>query len=276
MHGIEIGQCVQNVTIRNNALRNMYKMALQPSAAGACNSRPVTNIVIDSNTIEDNFGWDGGGANSSGLRIEMGADGPNAYVSDVTITNNVWQSIVGGGVGWQSAILANPGHNSGSCGDLPGTIRLIGNTVDAFGTGFNPGIFLVLNSFDGTATCTQQDWIVLNNLVRSRGGGDFISTNRAPSNWIANNNAYNDTAIGGSWTWNGMGQASLANWRSATGQDAQAQDCTASFVNLGGGDYHLTSGDICARNSGTDAAGVLGCAAGSTCLDFDGEIRPQP
>ena len=52
--------------------------------------------------------------------------------------------------------------------------------------------------------------------------------------------------------------------------------CNPTFVNSTAGDFHLTSGDTCARNAGIDAASALGCIAGSTCFDYDADMRPQP
>jgi hypothetical protein len=247
-------QCNQDIDIINNEFSNWGAgVNIQPYDA-SCTTQYVDDVVIDRNLIQ------GTAALSHGAVYVTTGSG-NYHAQDVTITNNMMITSITDG--WQAHILWQQG--TGGSGDIPGTVTIVNNTLSGNVGGFWPGLM----NFHGSGLA-QQDWIIKNNIFQNVDTGEpLIWFDYAPTGAVIDDNIY--PASGSYWGWNDTQYSTLANWQTAlggcpgTGNDCAADRCTVSFV--GSGDFHLQSGDTCAKDQGSDQSSV-------TTWDYDGNPRP--
>jgi len=86
----------------------------------------------------------------------------------------------------------------------------------------------------------------------------------APASFSANGNVYQTAAT---FVWNNGSASNFATWKTNSGQDANSRTCAPSYVNATGADFHLSSGDACAKDTGVNVSGI-------TTVDIDGQTRP--
>jgi len=251
--GVVAAQCSQDWTIRNNEFIDFsHGMVLQPQAGGACGSRNLDNIVIDRNIIRNSYApW---GSGPVGIQVDFNfGSGLPPTLEDVTITNNFLYSTT---PNWVACIETAVGNNDGV---NPGVITIAGNTCVADISG-QAGLYII----DGGYPFPQQNFVIQDNIFDLGPGDRNLYTNFAVINLISDGNVYDTSG----YVWNGAAQATLVDWQTATGQDANSNECSPSFVDVANGDLHLLATDTCAIDAGVDISAI-------TNVDFDGDIRGQ-
>jgi hypothetical protein len=248
-YGWRVLQCNQGARLINNEWTNCLTAGIdiQPGDPDSCDSpaRPVTNVVIDRNQINATTGNGFGGRC---IMVEDSAGNGDEYLADLTITNNVCSARGNGASAWDSCFLIG-GGTSGS-GDLPGVYTIANNTCAMdVGNGFRRGALYITNDVIGSASRRQQDFVIRNNIFTGQGSGDSVWVETPSRSAISASANVCDP------------QADCAAF------EGSPLRCDPSFVNAGGGDVHLQSGDTCARDRGVAVAGVT--------ADVDGQARPQ-
>ncbi len=257
-YAMTIGQCAQNYVIRNNEFIDCrVAVNLQGDAGSSyCQSRPVSNILIDRNIIRNTYsGWLYNSVNCISIQ---GGSKTTATVANVTITNNFISSTTRGAC----AIAANPGNDQGP---QPGSVTIAGNTI--YGRWVRSDGFYKALAIRASYPYKQNNWTIKNNIFANSGSGyQNIGTEYIPTNWVASGNVYDDSS---GFTWNRVNISTLGGWRSATGQDADSRVGDPAFVSAGSGDFHLDPNDTVAKGSGVDITDI-------TTWDIDGDTRdPQ-
>jgi hypothetical protein len=249
-------QCSRNWTIRNNEIDN-FKVGLtvQGYAQGYCDgvaARPVDGVTFDRNTFRNTFTqWQWG---DNGVAILGGGPNPQSSIGSVLVSNNFFSSVPG----WQGMAYVNAGNNGGPD---PGALVFANNTTVAnlYRTDFGAVTLQKNYSF------VPQAVTVTNNVIGGLAGGEqSIHTDYAPAAWSGAGNVFDPN---GTFVWNGAPLGSLTAWQQATGQDATSRQCVPSFVNAGGGDFHLVAADTCAKGLGLLLASLF-------TRDIDGTARP--
>jgi hypothetical protein len=104
----------------------------------------------------------------------------------------------------------------------------------------------------GTAGCYN----IYKNAAWAAGGSTFT----------IKDGVYDDATIC-DWNWNGGADiTSLAAWNTASGETSSVE-CDPTYVSIATGDAHITSGDTCAQDAGSDASAY-------TTVDYDKQDRP--
>jgi hypothetical protein len=265
-YAITIAQCVQDIVIRNNQLKNWKQsIVLQPSASGYCPVRDLNNIIIDGNEIRNTYSsWSQYG--HTGIRLDANNGSSSQVAQNVTITNNFISST---NVRWASAVQS---ENSRDTGTITGILRIAGNTIEANGASCNFGLIGLCTN--GTCRGQRQNNIqILGNILRGcQAGAAAVKVAYAPSGFAADWNLY-DVDGTANWVWNGSTRATLASWQTALGgcpaanHDCGARQCVPGYVSASSGNYHLQNMDTCARDAGFSLAGIL---------DTDIDEQPRP
>lgn len=76
-----------------------------------------------------------------------------------------------------------------------------------------------------------------------------------------------DTSSTADWSWLGTAKNTLADWQTASGA-TNDKACDPSYTNISTGDFHLQSGDTCAKDEGVSISAY-------TSVDYDGDSRNQ-
>jgi hypothetical protein len=263
-YAITIAQCLQDVVLRNNQLKNWKQpIVIQPSASGGCSSVDLDKITIDANEIRNTYpSW--GRWGHYGIKIDPNDGSSSQAAQNITITNNFLSST---NLNWRSAILDEDSRDSGA---ITGTLLIAGNTIEANGAICDLGLIGLCTNGDCRSQ-KQQNVKIWGNILRGcQTNAAAIDVSYAPSGFAADWNVYDTTA---NWVWNGSSRATLASWRTALGgcpaatHDCGARQCVPSYVSASSGDYHLQATDTCARDAGFTLAGILD-------RDIDGQSRP--
>lgn len=172
-----------------------------------------------------------------------------AYIEDVTFVNNFISNTV-----TQRYAIEDLNGRLGTV-DAPGTLTIAGNT---FSGNYSTGAILV--SPEGSNN--RQSYVIKNNIFEGTMTRNLDFRN-APSAVVSDGNVFD---VGASFRWNNVTQATLADWRTTTGQDANSTTCTPAFVDSGTGDFHLSPTDTCATNAGLDITSI-------TLVDIDNDTR---
>ena len=248
---IAVCQCSQDWVIRNNEFNDLARAVTLQGDAGpsACQSRTVDDILIDRNIIRNTVDWQ---YLPHPIYIQ-GGELTTATTADATVTNNFISSIHG----WDSGIYCEAGNNAGA---QPGSVTIVGNTIyGPFETGWQGQGISIKPSY----TYKQQNFVIKNNIIANVGDGDNIGLTYAPSNFVANGNLYDDD---GEYVWDGNNLATLAAWRTATGQDANSSEGDPDFIDAANGDLHLDPNDTVAVGASVDISGI-------TDHDIDSDMR---
>nr|MDP9120545.1 hypothetical protein [Acidobacteriota bacterium] len=209
-------------------------------------------VTFDRNTFRNTYThWQWG---DNGVMILGGGPTPASSVGRVLVSNNFFSSTPG----WQGMAYIDAGNNGGPD---PGVFQFANNTTIAnlYRTDFGAITIQKHSNF------VPQSMMVRNNIFGGLGGGQQnIHADYAPAVWDSDSNVFDPAGV---FFWNGTQQNSLAAWRQATGHDGSAAQCRPSFVNQGGGDFHLASSDACAKGLGSLLGGLF-------TWDIDGSPRP--
>src|SRR5690606_19662194 len=218
------------------------------------------DAVVDGNAINDaawsNFSAyvalfvDGGGAAITANTVEMqgGAVGIQLQSAGVSDQRLIANNLINARGSTDAGIVLTTGlvdvyHN---------TIR-----VGAFGPS---AAALRVNS--GTLTGVH----LRNNLLVNDGGGYAL---RAPVGTNIASSDYNDLYTTGAWLvqWDGINLASLANYQTASGLDANSVSVPVTFVDVSGtADLHLAGASL-------DDLDLIGTPVASVTADVDGDAR---
>jgi hypothetical protein len=294
-HCLNVDQCEQSIDVINNEFIDCFDHALQLHGDGGssfCQARPIDNSNILRNIFRNTRVIGGNSCCTNFIKIQGAEAGSpsSAYVNAVTIADNFFSSTQLGDNGYTAAILSASARNGAT---VPGTINIVNNTFDGnFQANRNCGCSrgdIATNNEDGTGT-PANNYVIRNNVFSgmdgvSRGSPGVstraINVQTSPSNFLADFNYYDPDAL---FIWQGGSEQMFSTWRANLGgcpgtdndcNSTNTNTCTLSYVNTATGDFHLTSSDTCARQTGTDQSAPLGCVSGSTCLDIDKDIVPQ-
>ena len=253
-HGYMIRPCVRNYTVRNNeVLEFSSPIGVTGYSAGYCNTRTSKDHVIDRNIVRTT--WTGFTGYVSCFYIEEGGTLATETQENVTITNNFFSTTHT--TGNTRGILSYAGNDGGT---QPGTIKIAGNTIYGPGSG---DLFRGISIYS-TQTYPQEDYVVKNNIIANvEAGNRNMSVTYAPSGWIANGNIYDDD---GNYVWNNLWYGTLADWQTASGQDANSRTGDPLFVDAANGDFHIHPNDTLVEGAGVDITSI-------TTVDFDGDAR---
>ncbi|NJL29189.1 MAG: hypothetical protein HC897_15555, partial [Thermoanaerobaculia bacterium] len=202
--GIDMAQCTQDWTIRNNELID-FNSALEvgPVSAGYCegtklgdgitisdlDARPLTDVVIDRNTIHVDSQL---GTLLSGIHLlPGGSEFPDQTIGDVTIANNMISSHDG----LDTCIRVEAGHSwDGSdtnypVTEPPGSVRLISNTC--YGPITGQAAIAIGNPWGLNPDTLQQDVVLRNNLVGGKSAtAANVATTYDPTNFDVGGNVW--------------------------------------------------------------------------------------
>ncbi len=289
--GIDMAQCTQDWTVRNNELIDYNSpIEVNPVSHDSCDgekdsndlittleAREVTNVVIDRNLIRHPAPT---GALDHGIALKKGGtEFPRQVIGDVTISNNMITSDVGlercitieASHGWNGSDPAYPVEA------VPGTIRLLGNSCYGPIT-LNAAVLIGHHQGNNQAT-TQNDFVVRNNIVGGiTSGVANLATTYAPSNFDIGTNVW-DADGGYRWNEGTNIQLNFADWQTQSG-DSGSSECSPTLLFTDGnytngdprplnGDLHLHPADTCAQNQGSYLS-----AYAHADVDFDGDDRP--
>jgi hypothetical protein len=279
-HGVVPGQpcngpvadvCTRDWDIINNEFRDVSNSLICQGDAGTCEAplgRSVDDIVFDRNLFI-NTNTDPIQEGASAVSIGTFGDEPNELCENVTISNNIfhWEDDE-----WERGVLYG-GDYTGP-GSVPGTIKIINNTF--YGTVKNAdGPYFTTQRqgyivFDPIQNNKRHDSIIIKNNLIAGGlaGCRNIHMDYAPAGLVSDFNVFDLTC---NFHWNGS-DGTMTSWRTATGGDLHSQQCSPHFIHAAGDDFHLSSGDTCAQDVGTD---VSGHTPWTFEHDIDGEARPH-
>ena len=259
--GPGVCQGSQDWTIRNNEFVDLWvSVSVQGTATGYEQGRTVHNILIDRNIIRQTYtGYE---INCKGINVSGGSD-PNETTEDITITNNFISSV--SDIGLYVGIHSGAGNDSGP---QPGTITIAGNTIYGLAwmnqwTGPCYGIKIAT-----TKAYPQNGFVIKNNIVTKMNDANEnynVEVTYAPTSFVANGNIYSDD---GEWIWDGNVCATLSDWQTASGQDANSQTGDPLFVDDANGDLHIHPNDTLVEGAGVDITDI-------TTVDIDGDARPS-
>ena len=124
-------------------------------------------------------------------------------------------------------------------------------------------VFTVKN--DGCTTSFDHDVRIYNNIISGLETGERAVTisETWPGTLEMDYNVYESVD---NWANNGTEYNTLADWRTAIGDEANSDTCAPTF--LASRDFHLDTTDTCAQDTGTSLAADF-------TDDFDGTERPQ-
>jgi hypothetical protein len=248
----------------------------------------ASRVEIDSNTFNNQYNYAVYVYYTDSVRIRGNTISTNVantnyygiYATGTFVNNIVTYNKITGFLGGNGIYLNSFGNNGS-----PTNRSLIANNFIQGGSGANNayGIYcsyviytdflhnsVNLTSATGTAMAlysnsTLQNNIFANNIFQSMSAGTgsyaFNSSSSFSSNTINFNNYF--VAAGNIGYLSSSNQASLANWKTATGQDVNSVNLRADFTSST--DLHLNS--PCLDNTGTNAYNSL---AG---VDIDGQTR---
>ncbi len=258
--GLRPSQCTQDWVIRNNYFRNYANvMGVQASASGFCDgsaARPVDDIVFDRNeavTLEalpfaPTF---------VSLSAGNSPSDPDESFEDVTITNNFFWA----GDGYQNCLWYLGGNQSGA---QDGRVIFANNTCHGYMNRNGWAAIMVSdeNNF------VHQNFLIVNNVISGMQNSSElnVSFGYSPSQWSMDENTYSPA---GRYFLLPGPTGSLSSWRNDTGVDQSSNECVPQYVNVAGGDLHITSDDTCARDQG------MFTGEPTLSFDIDGEPRPQ-
>ena len=295
--GIDMAQCTQDWTVRNNELVD-FNSALEagPVSAGYCEgskladgvtisnlyARPLTDVVIDRNVIHSPSQL---GARFGGIYLlPGGSDYPGQTIGDVTIANNMISSQDG----LESCIRVEAGHDWDGSDTAypvtapPGSVRLINNSC--YGPITGPAAIAIGNPWGLNPAELQQNVVLRNNLVGGKSAtAANVATTYAPSGLDAGGNVWDPD---GGFRFNDPDtghRINLAAWVTAAG-DTGARECVPSLFTTSGvygngdaaavnGNLHLNPADTCAQGNGSDLSSLA--PTDLSGQDLDGEARPQ-
>lgn len=265
--GIWSMQYTDSVVIENNVIHDTGNMGIDCDGAG----HPVYNSIVRGNTIY----------NVGGRGIEM----ENAFNSvterNVIFNSNKWGiNYINYGFG--------PDYNSDAeyrDDNTNAIIRnnLIYNTAEA-GIILNgaAGIKIYNNTiyrnyptkgyFAGISLCSYGGYTCVNTSIRN----NIVSESDAYAIWVdsptlnlsglvMSNNLYYHSTKTKTHYFSNNGSYTLAEYRSATGQESGSIFSNPLFVNIANGDFHL---------SGTSPAVDAGATLSEVTIDLDGYARP--
>lgn len=243
--------------IYNNTLGSMIQSDCHADGISAALNNKVR---IFNNTIYD-----------YGQGIFLSFFGSN--VSKLYIYNNVfyWRRS-----GWTTPAIMMRNTNGQITAD---SVRIVNNTFDVAG---DVGA-IVFSMSNDDYRMTMTNWIIANNIFLPTTAVNFMFTERSGQAHVYTNtdlkiyrNVYEESSVKSSWHTTDYG--TLANWNTVTGASGgnANKQCVTSMVNKSGYDYHLQSGDTCAKNQGLDLATTYGWTDMGVGwgYDKDGVARP--
>ena len=265
--GMQLNSCVQDVNIINTKWVDFTDVFSINGSSGFCTSG-VRETCADCTFDRNEFVWDADFPNFLGRVFwfyENTSQTDSHVDGDIFITNNVAYNTSNGAL--TTFITEGRGWSAGVT--YTGTMYVVGNTIistDSNGDGFS--IF----NWDGSQTIKPDNYELKNNIVYfgSDTGRENIEVDWAPSGFVAEGNVW---ASAGTFQWNGGTVRSIIDdWQDdlggcpGSGNDCDSFECVPSFVNTGTYDFHLASGDTCAKDQGVDISSI-------TTVDYDNQVR---
>lgn len=276
--------------IDNDVIDSKIGINFQPDSGGFCGTtaqRRITPINVTGNrfrwtTNSDKY------LNSAIRGFTWSGVKPASYetVEDLTVTNNFFTSAVD----VKTGIFINAGYGTACGGGHGGAIVIDSNTIDVHPDSSTWAVIQIGDADQGAPACPHDNITINNNIVNgiTTAGVDNIKTKYAPTTFTSNFNVFDSD---GDYEFNGTNYTTLAAWVSGQSQDANSTEaCTPTFVNTASGDYHLTSGDTCAKGAGSttltvdiddqtrgtpddigadDEGAVTGCSTNADCDDMN-------
>jgi hypothetical protein len=233
-HGIYVSNSGDRPVIRNNVSWGNYANGIHMNGdASLGGDGIISGALVEGNVIYDNGRGGGSGINCDGVQ--------NSVIRNNLLYNNHASGIS----------LYRIDGGGGSTGNT-----VVNNTILVASDG-RWGI----NIRDGSTGNR-----LFNNIVygyHSYRGSLSVSTNSLPG-LVSNHNVLMDRFT----TDDGASRLTLAQWRSATGQDANSVLSTPTelFVNVAGNDYHLKAGSPAIDRGTSQLAPVV---------DLEGRARPS-
>ena len=286
--GIDIAQCTQGWTVRNNELIDYNSsIELNPWSNDSCDgekngtditvleARPVTDVVIDRNLIRHPAPT---GVLDHGIALkEGGTEYPNQVIGDVTLSNNMITSddgfehcmVIDASHGWDESDTNYPIE------EVPGAVRLLNNTC--YGPITVRAAILIGDLQGNNQNTKQNDFVVRNNIVGGiTSGVANLAISYAPTNFDAGTNVW-DPDGGYRWDQAANVQIDFATWQIESG-DTGSSECVPTLLLTDGtysngdarpqdGDLHLHPADTCALDQGSDLSVQISD-------DIDADARP--
>ncbi|MEO6596166.1 MAG: cadherin-like beta sandwich domain-containing protein, partial [Planctomycetota bacterium] len=259
--GMVIGGAVGATISQNEVFNLLFPIATSGDPAGIELGSNVANAVVSANKIHDIENFNSGGYAGRGISISSGTG-----TTGITIANNMIYGMRGSG--WSSATIDNPFgiHITGGTNHkvYANSIYLSGAMTNS--TGGNASGIIVTSS-----SATGLD--IRDNAIRNSFTGTG-TPNKAYALYAVSGTTfgtidYNDYYSNGTGSVSGFlnflasDVTSLANWKTATTQDANSISAAPGFVSTS--DLHLSSNSSPAANAGTPIAAVT--------VDIDGHAR---
>jgi len=242
-HGIYVGNSGDNPVIRGNVVfgNNANGIHMNGDVSIDCSPATTSDGVISNALVEGNTIFGNGAGGGSGINC----DG----VQDSEIRNNLIFATHASGISLYQ--IDGGGPSSGN--------RVEGNTVLVASDGR-----WALNIQDDSAGTVVRDNILWSDHA-SRGAMNVCDPGCRSGGFSSDYNGVEDRFT----LDDGDSALTLAQWRSATGQDQHAfaiSDLAALFVDAAGGNYHLAAG-----SDAVDAGTLLATLS----TDLEGTPRPQ-
>ena len=243
--GINVAQCSQNIRISGNHFIDFVSIGhIQAFDSGASCAAPVDDVLVDSNLFESSNGV---AAACVTISDETGGTGSYGWL-DITITNNTCRFT--GSSAYENGFAIFSGSLQANS-----IATVVGNTLYGDSQAGLLRASLLVNE-DGP----EVRW--LNNIVDGQTNHPVIAAPSGVTDWTSDGNVY---PVGSDYDWDGTLHATLAAFRTASGDDTNSQECSPTYVSEST-DLHLAEGDTCARGTGVDVSTY-------TTTDRDGDAR---
>lgn len=255
---VVVDACVRNVHINNNSFTEWKAgVTMKPSPSG-CTDRGVQDVDIIGNYIHTSASSVYSTGKPYGVLSQQGGSSNGFdFIDTANILNNTIDLPSGGNAG----LYLGDGSVAG-CGRSD-TWTIANNTIFADSPN-RGGIYLGAADWGGTVKPCTPDFAIKDNLVvgitSAKPAFSVDSVYVANSTFSIDGNASNAVAT---FNWGGTTQ-NLATWNANTGVGTDKQ-CTPTFASST--DYHLASGDTCAKDAGVSTASL------GVTIDADGDAR---
>ena len=261
-----VGQCVQNITIRNNEFIDpAIALRIQGSSSGFCedeDARAMDQLVFDRNIVRNTYGaWDFGnvGIDVEAPHFEKGeGDAAGEVVGNVAITNNILSTAK---VPWDSCIWMAVGNDARK---PPGQIMIANNTCIGE---IRRRAAIAIGSVDDRRTprFQQENVVIQNNLVHGLGDGQHnVMMAYGPKNLVMDHNVFDANGV---FRWDDWEEVEFEDWREKSSVDANSLECHPEFEDAAAWNFHLSRTDTCAQGRGKNLSDLIP-------LDVDGDLRP--
>ena len=254
--------------VRQNVIHTLLNN--NPTAAASVTGLVISLPAVTSNTVERNFVHS----------LNMASTALTGIATGIQVTggvNDVQNNMVRLGVDAAGADITN-GYSFYGIREAGGASNINNNSVYVGGAGVSGG---TSNTFAFTSAITAGTRNYINNILvntRSNGAGTgkhyAIALGGTAPNPAGASSNYNDLSVTGTGgfvgLYNGVDQAAIANWRTATGLDFQSISADPMYLTPNGNAATVNLHINAAIPTSIESAGQ---SIASITNDYDGETR---